>query len=378
MLKQLWGVGILLMLLAVPVWMLNAGGYQPLKQALTAQENRAQHLEETVKSRMPGQRWLRNLQVEMAYWSGGKEQNDIFIGDNRLMRNVKPPENADSLQNNTETVLKLAKEFERPSYLMLIPTACAVQQSEVPYNSVAPLYNQRALIDTIYQKMAGNVTAVDVYPTLFNHQSEYIYYRTDSSPSGMGGYYIYSALAPKLGISNVRGIEQFSVAHVDYSYLGDLYVLSPYHAVEADRVSTYQYSRSWHSYTMTHYDAQGARKYFTLYPEFKKELGDGMDIILGGTSPIVDIEMGNSLNNLRLLVLGDRSMQSYLPFLLNHYSRITFVDTAQITPEILENISLDRYSQVLFAYTVDQFMEQPQLETVAQAWMKQQAKTNAG
>ena len=49
-----------------------------------------------------------------------------------------------------------------------------------------------------------------------------------------------------------------------------------------------------------------------------------------------------------MLIFGDRSVQSYLPFLLIYYEQVTFVDTATATPELLQ--SLNNYKN-LFLYT---------------------------
>lgn len=357
MLGKLRGLVFLLMLLSVPLWMYQNGSFGTLEKALSSKKNALGKVETALSANFPGLQYLQRLRVELNYLGGNKEQNGVFIANDMLLLDVQPKEQA-VIDQNVRQMLELAVQLERPSYLILIPTSCAVQQSKVPYNSFAPLYNQRDLIDSVYRQMAGNVTAIDVYPTLFNHQNEYIYYRTDSTPTGLGGYYIYTAAAQKLGFPNPRGFEQFSAMHVDYNYYGDLYDISPYRQVHSDRITTYLFSRGWRSYTVTHHDSTGTRKYYTLYPEFKKELGNSMDIIFGGVSPIVDIAINNAQYNRSLLVLGDRSMQSYLPFFLNHYSRVTFVDTAQMPASLLDTVRMQEYSQVLFAYSVDRFVTQ--------------------
>ena len=54
-------------------------------------------------------------------------------------------------------------------------------------------------------------------------------------------------------------------------------------------------------------------------------------------------------------------MQSYLPFLLVHYPKVTFVDTASISPSLLEQVDVSRYNQILFAYMADSFIDSDQL-----------------
>lgn len=365
MTKKLSGLLFLLSLLAVGVLVLCRGGYGPLRHAFMAKTDQAEKVEQAVSQQIPNLDFLRRMRVMLSYIGGNKEQNGVFIGDNTLMLDVQPA-GQKIIDNNITSVIELSQRFERPSFLMLIPTACAIQQSKVPYNSVAPLYDQKSLIDEVYRRMAGNVTVINVYPTLFNHQKEYLYYRTSNAPTGLGGYYIYSVAASKLGQAKPRGIEQFDVEHIDHSYYGDLYNISPYRAVEPDRVSIYLFSGWQRSYIMNHYDKSGqVKRYYTIYPRYKEEISGSMEVILGGVSPVVDIEVSNSQYNKRLLVLGDKSMQSYLPFLLIHYNRITFVDTANVSPDLLSRIDPESYNQVLFAYSVDKFVGEDVLSAMS-------------
>ena len=191
----------------------------------------------------------------------------------------------------------------------------------------------------------------------------------------MGGYYIYTAAAKNLLRSNPRGLDQYEVEHLDYNYYGDLYALSPYREVSADRVSVYSYvSRYQRDYIVTHYDASGIRRYYTLYPRFRAELDDSMGVVLGGMSPVIDISIiGSTTNSKRLLLFGDRSVQGYLPFLLAHYERVTVVDTTQAAPEQLDRINLSDYSQVLFAWSVDHYVTADQLSLLDSLGAAQEA-----
>ena len=291
---------------------------------------------------------------------GNKEQNGVFISQDSLMLDVQPKD--EQAENaNTLMMLDFAEDYQRASYVMLIPTACAVQQSKVPYPEVALLYDQKALIDDVYRRVSGHVNAIGVYPILFSHQDEYIYYRTDNTLTGLGGYYLYTVAARTLGLK-VREIDQFDVKHIDYNYYGDLYRLSPYREVKADRVSEYVFSKFQRNYTVTHYDQNGVRRYFTLYPEFRRELGGTMDVLLGGMSPVMDITINSkNVQYNQLLIFTDRSVQSYLPFLLIHYGRVTVVDTSQVTPAMLSTIDVSQYTQVLFSYMVDTFIGSDEL-----------------
>ena len=364
--KKLSGVVFLAAVFAVPLFLLLRGGGRPLWDAVAGESGTFAKLEQAFAGQFPSSDALRRLQVSLNYMGGGKEQNGVFISGDSLTLDVQP-KSLSVINDNTLAMIDFADDYQIPSYVMLIPTACAVQQGKVPYDSIAPLYNQPQLIDDVYRRVSGHVTAINVYPTLFNHQDEYIYYNTDNTTTGLGGFYIYTAVAKKLGL-RPRALEDFSIEHIDYDYYGDLYALSPYREVSPDRVSVYNYNSQYQrSYTVTHYSADGtSRRYYTLYPKFKKELGGTMDIPLGGISPVVDIDIGNPSYINRLLIFGDRSVQSYLPFLLIYYEQVTLVDTATATPELLQSLRLGRYNQVLFAFSVDSYVSADQLSLLSE------------
>ena len=223
--KKLTGTVFLLMLFAVPCLIAAGGGGRALLRAAGSIYAPLGKLETAMAEQFPAADRLRKLEVSLSYMGGQKEQNGVFISGDSLTLDVQP-KSLSVINGNTLAMIDFADEHQIPSYVMLIPTACAVQQGKVPYDKVAPLYNQRQLIDDVYRRVSGHVTAIDVYPTLFNHQDEYIYYNTDNTITGLGGYYIYTAAAKNLLRSNPRGLDQYEVEHLDYNYYGDLYALS--------------------------------------------------------------------------------------------------------------------------------------------------------
>ncbi len=326
--------------------------------------------QQTLESQLEGVTRLRQGQFALNYLGGNKEQNGIFLGsDGALMLDMQPRDQETS-NRNLLGILDFLEDHQRPTYLMLIPTACAIRQSNVPYSEVAPLYDQRQMIDDIYRRVSGQVTTIDVYPTLFRNQNEYIYYNTENNLTGLGGYYVYSAAARRLGQTHPRGIEEFSVRHLDENYYGSLYLQAPYFNTVPDRVSTYTFSRYWRSYTVTKWDTDGGlRRYYTLYPQERQALAGAMGVLFGGESPITEISVGSgdTANNYNqnLLIFGDQSVFSYLPFLLVSYERVTVVDTRSATRELLSQLDVSQYNQVLFSYLVDQFLNQDQMRALS-------------
>lgn len=366
--KRISGIAFALMLCGIGIFMLYNGAGSEISALVASGSASFEGVEAALTKSAPWTEQMHSLRVALNFIGGGKEQNGIYIADGMLMRDVRPAGQS-TINANTSAVIQLAKSIQRPTYLMLIPTASAVVQSKVPYSDIAPLYSQRQLIDDVYRIISGNVTAIDVYPVLFNHQTEQIYYNTQNAPTGLGGYYIYTAAARKLGSTSVYGLEQFSVEHIDNEFYGELYEQLPFFNTSADRVSSYTFTNAGIgrvSCVMTHRDENGVRRYFTLYPRFKQQLGSSLDVILGGVSPLIDIEMGKPRNDRNLLIIGDETVQSYLPFLLSHYSHVTFIEAAGAKESITQLVDPDEYSQILVALSVDGFVQSQMLENVAE------------
>ena len=155
----------------------SAGGADGLTltlRALVDGEVSAQ-LEEAACENMPGHSMLHKLAVDARLFGGSAEIDGILVGDTMLMKNVQPPDDEIATKNK-QSIIDLASFQEHPTYVMLLPTACAIKQQELP--EYINLFNQRSYIDSVYTEMSGSVSVVDTYLKLLSGMEEYIYYRT--------------------------------------------------------------------------------------------------------------------------------------------------------------------------------------------------------
>ncbi|MFR9190296.1 MAG: DHHW family protein [Anaerotruncus massiliensis (ex Togo et al. 2019)] len=357
--KKLSGVVFLAAVFAVPLFLLLRGGGRPLWDAVAGESGTFAKLEQAFAERFPSSDALRRLQVSLNYMGGGKEQNGVFISGDSLTLDVQP-KSLSVINDNTLAMIDFADDYQIPSYVMLIPTACAVQQGKVPYDSIAPLYNQPQLIDDVYRRVSGHVTAINVYPTLFNHQDEYIYYNTDNTTTGLGGFYIYTAVAKSSAAAARSG---FSIEHIDYDYYGDLYAL-PYREVSPDRVSVYNYNPVPAQLHRHHYSADGTSAATTPSTRNSKRARRR-----DGHPARQDFPGDRHRHRQSLLhqpAADFRPLGAELPAFLLIYEQVTFVDTATATPELLQSLRLGRYNQVLFAFSVDSYVSADQLSLLSE------------
>lgn len=311
-------------------------------------------LEQSIRDHLPFQQQLRQMVTEVRYRLGMREQSSVFISENSLVENVSGPY-GDFVRQNTQAILDFTERYGVSTYVALIPNSCVIRQDEIP--PLATVYNQKSLFDYVYDRLAGSAICIDTYTSLYANNDKYLYYRTKELPTSLGGFYIYTAVGGKLGVAP-REIEQFAIRPVLYDYYGELYEQFPYDRVQADILSVYELESFHREYQVTHYDGEEEtpRVYYTLYPLYcLKEGQDATDLYLGGLSPRIDIRSTAPFEK-RLLVFGDETMKSYLPFLTIHYDLITFVDLNTISDRQLEELDVYEYDQVLFAYSAESFM----------------------
>ena len=190
----------------------------------------------------------------------------------------------------------------------MAPTVQELYTSKIP--SYAGYLSEKTFIDECYKKMNG-ISTVDCLSYLTGHSSEYIFYRTDHHWTSLGAYYAYCAAAKTLGYSAYT-LDQFNIETASSSFRG------------------------------------------TLYSKTLDNVKDKYSSFTGSNSPIVTIETDVD-NGKNLLLIKDSYAHSLVPFLANHYSKITMVDMRYINVDLGRLIDLSEYQQALFMYNAVTF-----------------------
>lgn len=309
---------------------------------------------QSVKRFLATSQTLETLAPRIMFAAGAKEQDGIFITPNYLLKNVQPPDEA-VLEQNLQGIETFLQRHNLPATLMLIPTACAIKQQEVPAR--ATLFNQKQLINDCYNRLAGSASTVDAYGALFAAKDQYTYYRTESNLTGLGGYYLYTALAQKLGFST-RGLDQFEVENLPQDFYGSLYQRSGYKGVSPDLLTLYRFARFSRQYRLSLQRDGETKCYYTLFPTHLAALGNPREVLMGGFGSRTDLSVVSPFEE-TMLIFADETVISYLPFLAVHYGNITVLDLQSCTPEQLAAIDLEEYDRFVFAYSVDNFIHSP-------------------
>lgn len=296
---------------------------------------------------------LEGLAPAVLLFGGAEEQNGIFITENGLIEDI-PEGNAAVIDANIAGIASYIAGAGTPASVMLIPTAAAVKQSELPAN--AELYNQKALILSVYSRLAHVAGSADAYAELFGSREETIYYRTASQLTGLGGYCVYRALAARLGLTAHR-FDEFEIENLAVDYRGDLYERSGYRQVQPDLLSLYRYASSSRIGTVTCLRDGVPYLYATLYPTHLEALGRPGDVVLGGDCERLDISFSAHRGS-SLLLFADETARAYLPFLSTHYRRLTVIDPRLTTADTLAAVDPADYDRMVFACSVKAFSQE--------------------
>ncbi len=311
-------------------------------------------LETLITELFPFNSELRSGLIKVRFESGYEEQNGIFITEDYLLENIPPADESVTFLN-TEGIKNFTSTYRVPTYMMLVPTSCGINQHMLGSYSSTLLFNQKKYIEDVYRDLEGIVSTVDVYPTLFASHDLPLYYKTQSDLTSTGSYYLYRELASRLNLTP-HSFERYDTEHNTFSFYGDVYDKSPYKDVGQDSISLYHFNRYDREYLVERLDEDGISLHHELFFKDAAELGSPMDVFLGGEATMIDITVFSPYDT-ELLVFGDTHTLTYLPFLAPHYGRITFVDAEKVTKELLSELDIIGYEQILFAYSVDSYMQ---------------------
>ena len=187
--------------------------------------------------------------------------------------------------------------------------------------------SQAAIFEECWAQLNSNITYVDAYSTLEEHQDEYLYFRTDHHWTHLGAYYAYTALGKAAGFT-ADPISEFRQGQWD-NFVGSMYTYSanyPQAKVLKENPDTVYYwqprvecftnyysstslSDPMASGTICRLDDTVTNKYLTF---------------MGGDHPITVVE--TETEGPVILVIKESYGNPLISWLTGHYSKIILID----------------------------------------------------
>ena len=237
--QKLLSVFLLLLFFVPGVLFALSGGWQTLTLPSAASiwdGTAAQWTENILAESFAGKDFLCSAAAALQTALGRNQQNGCFYGEDGILQNLPDADEAITA-NNLQALQAYSAQTSSPCYFLLSPTAAAIAQKKIPSLALESLFNQKLYIQRCYSSLSSFRT-IDAYNGLFSHQSEYLFYRTDSRLTALGCYYLYVSAGEKLGYT-ARSMDYFSISHPMHDYRGNLTQQVPYAQVEPDVISAW-------------------------------------------------------------------------------------------------------------------------------------------
>lgn len=285
--------------------------------------------------------------------AGKKEINGVYTVDGQMLQTFKEYDEEKVSQAIEAINLFAERHPDMPVSMMIAPTAQEFVSSKIP--AYTGLLSEKAFIDEVYSKLE-NISTIDCTSYLAGHSDEYIYYRTDHHWTSLGAYYAYTAAANTLGYT-AYGQNEFNIETASSDFKGTLYSSTLNDNITPDVMDYYHLKDANHVVKVTTTDDNGKplendSLYFRDYLEVK----DKYSSFTGSNAPVVTIETDID-NGKSLLIVKDSYAHSLVPFLANHYSKITMVDMRYIRTDLNYIVDVDSYSQTMFMYNAITFAD---------------------
>lgn len=287
----------------------------------------------------------------------GKEIiNDIYLGDNMLIEKLPVPD-YEEVDNSIWAINDFSQHYDTDVFFMLAPTSAGIYPEQLPKN--APQIDQLRFIS--YANVSfDDVNVINISGTMYSEKENYIYYRTDHHWTSYGAYLAYKQAASQLGFSPID-YDKFSIEHASENFRGTFYSKCFYDEVKEDTIDIYSYENGNKVKSVILNDGIEQIETDSIYFKDFLNKNDKYCVFLGQNRSYTNIKTDET-NNKKILVIKDSYANSFIPFLVNHYSEIAVIDLRYVKTSITEFVNPDDYDQTLFLYNASTFSKETNIK----------------
>lgn len=292
---------------------------------------------------------LFQMKTQVNLLIGEKKIQDVYVTKQGLMEKF-----ISDTEPDAELINSYYENASMPVYFMLVPTASAVYESNLPAN--APTSNQESFIKDVYADTKNGIRCIDTYHVLSSLKDNYIYYRTDSHWTSYGAYYVYQSAIQKMGFTPVP-YQRYVISHLSTEFRGDLYAETLYTNMKPDILDCYYYETGGRITSIQAcYQNGDTQERESLYDNSALQSDNMYQFYLG--EPCEKLVIQTDLDNgKKLLLYKDDFADCMVPFLIQHYSEICIVNLQQTGIRFESVVNPSEYTQVLFLCSVKSWQE---------------------
>ncbi|MBQ9507708.1 MAG: hypothetical protein IJR51_11180 [Clostridia bacterium] len=277
---------------------------------------------------------------------GKKENNGVYLGKGHTMIDgftdadtAQFGENCDALER---FVAAAKSEYGVEVKTLIAPTATQILADRLPAFAVT------ADALPLFERLGAIPGFVDVRNVLTEHKDEYIFYRTDHHWTDLGAYLSFTQYQAARGLT-AAAHEAYAPETVSDAFYGTLY--SRFGLFTWRYADTVCAPADRGGVTMTNSKGEQTA---SIYSPAGLEGKDKYLYFLGGNDSKLEIETAANTGR-SLLLVKDSYANSFLPYLIGEYDRITVVDMRFYAEPVLWLLRDGGYTDALVLYNLKSF-----------------------
>lgn len=237
-------------------------------------------------------------------------------------------------------------------YCMPIPTRIGFLYGEISdeVKREDDFFNswQQTFLDTVEDRLRPQISVVNLYEPFSEayHAGEELFFRTDKNWTANAAYLAYQQFCTSSG-SLPTSLSAYKEKRIE-GFLGSFYQATGAVQLQsnADLFLYYQNEKTA-ACKVTLYSGGSAYQTYCLAGNAVANASSAYSVYLGTTGPHFRIE-SPCTSGRKLLVVGDGSAAAMLPFLIENYSEIRYIDIASYRNDFSDLFASDTFHDVLF------------------------------
>ena len=267
-------------------------------------------IETQLKNNMPKRNWIIKIKTKFETLTLDKETNEVYRGNDgyllkRFNNDLKNDEITMSLNNFQRQI-----EYVNLN-LILSPSSITINNDKLPMFSYSD--NELDSIKKIYKNILFNT--IDIYEILKNNNNKYqLFYKTDTNWTVYGAYYAYYEYCIQNNITPIS-INDFDIEVVSTLFKGNL-------TKYVEHTSTYD---KMHMFYLKNSNYKVSNNNI-LYDINKLNSNNMYEYYLGEERDLTIITNESTTSKKEIVIISDSYATSIIPFIINHYKKVHFIN----------------------------------------------------
>lgn len=246
-------------------------------------------------------------------------------------------------------------------YDMVIPNHTEMGLPQRLKDSDAPSSSQAENIKSIYANLSDNVTAVNAYNYLADHNEEYIYFGSDHHWTGLGAYYAYAAFAKSNGL-DVLSLDDCTEQKIE-GFTGTFSNTAS--GLDTDTVHYWEFP---YNVTMKITDADGnVNTYTSPYYQYAEAGTLTYGVFIVGDNPltVLSSDSEKAKEGKKIAVVKESYGNAFVPYLTYNYDEVHVIDFRSYNGNLVSYCKENGIDEVLFLNGIMSANTQIQLDSMS-------------